>query len=180
MSVANRVTYFLEDFILEGGKVGYGGAYLAGQRVVGCAVLVQIPGNLVEVAADPAVLGGQLPDSGEQFIIDRRHMDNGAYGGAPYRLPEKFGLADTIGRKPRCEVGVFIFGQPGFHNAAAVGCVVFLSHGRDLLSCRMSAAGISGASRKAGFGEGTPQQVSREGQNRRIADFGTVVETCSK
>ena len=32
----------------------------------------------------------------------------------------------------------------------------------------------------AGFGEGTPQQVSRERQNRRIADFGTVVETCSK
>ena len=40
-------------------------------------------------------------------------------------------------------------------------------------------ASISGESRKAGFGEGTPQQVSREGQNRRIADFGTVVETCS-
>ena len=39
--------------------------------------------------------------------------------------------------------------------------------------------GLSGASRIAGFGEGTPQQVSREGQNRRIADFGTVVETCS-
>ena len=38
---------------------------------------------------------------------------------------------------------------------------------------------VSGASRKAGFGEGTPQQVSREEQNRRIADFGTVVETCS-
>ena len=38
---------------------------------------------------------------------------------------------------------------------------------------------IGGASRKAGVGEGTPQQVSREGQNRRIADFGTVVETCS-
>ena len=36
-----------------------------------------------------------------------------------------------------------------------------------------------GPSRIAGFGEGTPQQVSREGQNRRIADFGTVVETCS-
>ena len=39
--------------------------------VVGCAVLVQIPGYLVEVAADPAVLGGQLSDSGEQFVIDR-------------------------------------------------------------------------------------------------------------
>ena len=41
-------------------------------------------------------------------------MDNGAYGCAPYRLPEKFGLADAIGRKPRCEVGACIFGQPGF------------------------------------------------------------------
>ena len=74
------------------------------------------------------------------------------------------GVRVIVGRKPRCEVGVFIFGQPGFHNAAAVGCVVFLSHGRDLLSCRMSAAGISGASRIAGFGEGTPQQDSRRGK----------------
>jgi len=41
-------------------------------------------------------------------------MEYGAYGSAPDRLPEKFRLADTIGRKPRCEVGVFIFGQPGF------------------------------------------------------------------
>ena len=41
-------------------------------------------------------------------------MDYGAYSRPPYRLPEKFGLADTIGRKPRCEVGVFFFGQPGF------------------------------------------------------------------
>ena len=39
------------------------------RRIVGCAVLVQIPGYLIEVAADPAVLCGQLPDSGEQFII---------------------------------------------------------------------------------------------------------------
>ena len=95
MSVANRVTYFLEDFILEDGKVGYGGAYLAGKGVVGYAVFVQIPGNLIEVAADPAVLGCQLPDSGKQLVIDRRHMDNRAYGRPPYRLPEKFGLADT-------------------------------------------------------------------------------------
>ena len=71
MSVANHITYFLEDFILEGGKVGYGGAYLAGQRVVGCAVLVQIPGYLVEVAADFAILGGEFPDSGKQLVIDR-------------------------------------------------------------------------------------------------------------
>ena len=101
--------------------------------MIGRAVLVQIPGNLVEVAADPAVLGCELPDSGEQFVIDRRHMEYGAYGGTPDRLPEKFRLAATIGRKPRCEVGVFIFGQPGFHNAAAVGCVVFQMCIRDSL-----------------------------------------------
>ena len=99
----------------------------------GFSVFVQIPGNLIEVAADPAVLGCQLPDSGKQLVIDRRHMDNRAYGRPPYRLPEKFGLADTIGRKPRCEVGILIFGQPGFHNAAAVGRVVFLSHGVNLI-----------------------------------------------
>ena len=36
-----------------------------------------------------------------------------------------------------------------------------------------------GASRIAGFGEGTPQQDLPQGQNRRYADFGTVVESCS-
>ena len=34
--------------------------------------------------------------------------------------------------------------------------------------------------RQAGFGEGTPQQDLPKGQNRRYADFGTVVESCSK
>ena len=38
----------------------------------------------------------------------------------------------------------------------------------------------SGASRIAGFGEGTPQQDLPKGQNRRYADFGTVVESCSE
>ena len=41
-------------------------------------------------------------------------MEYGAYGSAPDGLPEKFGLTDTIGRKPFCEVGVFFIGQPGF------------------------------------------------------------------
>lgn len=57
------------------------------------------------------------------------HMEYGAYGSAPDGLPEKFGLTDTIGRKPFCEVGVFFIGQPGFHNMAAVGGVVSLRHG---------------------------------------------------
>ena len=38
----------------------------------------------------------------------------------------------------------------------------------------------SGTSRIAGLGEGTPQQDLPKGQNRRYADFGTVVESCSK
>ena len=38
----------------------------------------------------------------------------------------------------------------------------------------------SGTSRIAGFGEGTPQHDLPKGQNRRYADFGTVVESCSK
>ena len=38
----------------------------------------------------------------------------------------------------------------------------------------------SGTSRIAGFGEGTPQQDLPKGQNRRYADFGTVVESCSE
>ena len=38
----------------------------------------------------------------------------------------------------------------------------------------------SGTSRIAGFGEGTPQQDLPKGQNRRYADFGTMVESCSK
>ena len=50
------------------------------RALYGYAVFVQIPGNLIEVAADPAVFGGQLPDSGKQFIIDRGNGNNGAYG----------------------------------------------------------------------------------------------------
>ena len=84
--------------------------------------------DLVEVAADFAILGGEFPDSGKQLVIDRRHMDNGAYGRPPYRLPEKFRLADTIGRKPRCEVGVFFICEPCLDDMAAVGRVVSLRH----------------------------------------------------
>ena len=59
----------IEDFILESGKVGYGCAYLAGPRMVGCAILVQIPGYLVEVAADSAVLGGNLNQIAESSSL---------------------------------------------------------------------------------------------------------------
>ena len=56
-------------------------------------------------------------------------MEYGAYGSAPDGLPENFGLTDTLGRKPFCEVGVLFIGQPGFHNMAAVGGVLSLRYG---------------------------------------------------
>ena len=170
-------------------------------RIGGPAALMALPGTMEEVQTvfktaaelgiEPFFLGNGsnllVADGGYPGFVVKRAGEfeeicfcPALKGGKPQLTAGGAALLSTLSKTPRCEVGVFIFGQPGFHNAAAVGCVVFFSHGRDLLSCRMSAAGISGASRIAGFGEGTPQQVSREGQNRRIADFGTVVETCSK
>ena len=72
---------------------------------------------------------------------------------------------------------------------ASVGRIVSLSYGYQLLSLtavlwaifKYFLVGFSiGTSRIAGFGEGTPQQDLPKGQNRRYADFGTVVESCSK
>ncbi len=80
MNVANSVTYFLQDFKLQGSKVGNGGRTSTDSCVVGCAVLVEGAGDLIEVAADSAVFGGQLPDSGKQLVIDRGNGNDGAYG----------------------------------------------------------------------------------------------------
>ena len=33
-------------------------------------------GNLIEVAADPAVFGGQLSERGKQLVVDRGNRDN--------------------------------------------------------------------------------------------------------
>ena len=77
---------------------------------------------------------GQLPDCGKQFIIDRGHGNNGAYGCPCNGLPDKFRLAHTIRGKPGGKVGVFFLGQPGFDYPAAVGRVVSFRHGYNLLS----------------------------------------------
>ena len=69
MNVANSVTYLSQDFKLQGGKVGNGGADFNGPRVIRCSVFVEKAGDLIEVAADPAVLGCQLPDSGKKFVL---------------------------------------------------------------------------------------------------------------
>ena len=40
-----------------------------GKLRVGAVPLVQRPGYLVQVTADPAVFGGQIPNSGKQLVV---------------------------------------------------------------------------------------------------------------
>ena len=134
MNVANGFTYLSQDFKLQGGKVGYGCPYLAGQVFVWCAVLIEGAGDLIEVAADFPVLGGQLPNGGKQFIIDRGNGANGANGRPCDSLPDKLGLADVVMLQPPGEVGVFFLGHAGLDYMAAVGRVVSLGYGYQLLS----------------------------------------------
>ena len=58
---------------------------------------------------------------------------------------------------------------------------IFLTLRGDRACKALSAGEVAAAVRLrwAGFGEGTPQQDLPKGQNRRYADFGTVVESCS-
>ena len=77
MNVANSVTYLSQDFKLQGSKVRNGGADFNGQGVVWCAVLVEGAGNLIEVATDFSIFGGQPANGGQQFIIDRETVTMG-------------------------------------------------------------------------------------------------------
>ena len=89
---------------------------------------------------------------------------DGAYGCPGYGLPDKLGLAHVVGRKPFCKLGVFFLGHACFDYPAAVRCVVSFSHGKTSFRLPHGCGGISGVSRMAGFGEGTPQQDSRRGK----------------
>ena len=72
---------FCKDFKLQGSKVRNGGADFNGQGVVwGCAYSLRVAGNLIEVATDFSVFGGQPANGGQQFIIDRGNGNDGAYG----------------------------------------------------------------------------------------------------
>ena len=88
-------------------------------------VLVEGAGDLIEVAADFSVFGGQPANGGQQFIIDRGNGNDGANGRPCNGLPDKFGLAHVIVFQPLGKVGVFFLGHAGFDHMAAVGCVVF-------------------------------------------------------
>ena len=86
------------------------------------------------------------------------------YGCPGYGLPDKLGLAHVVGRKPFCKLGVFFLGHVCFDYPAAVRCVVSFSHGKTSFRLPHGCGGISGVSRMAGFGEGTPPQDSRRGK----------------
>ena len=76
----------------------------------------------------------QAPDSGKQFVIDRGNGDDGAYGRFRDGLPDKLGLAHFKVRQTLGEVGVFFLGHAGLDYMAAVGRVVSLGYGYQLLS----------------------------------------------
>ena len=135
MNVANRFTYLFKNFKLQGGKVGSHRPYLPGKLRIGAVPLVQRPGDLIEVASDAPVFGGQLPDGGQQLVIDRGNGHDGADGRAPDGAADKLGLADTIRRKAGGKVGVFLLGHACFDYSAAVRRVVsFAGHRFQLLS----------------------------------------------
>ncbi len=95
-----------------------------GKGIVWRSVLVQIAGNLFEVAAALPVLPGQPADSGKQLVIDGEHGDDGLDGRVGDGLPDKLGLAHAVGGQALHEVGVFFLGHTGLDDAGAVGRVV--------------------------------------------------------
>ena len=107
----------------------------SGYAILGAVPLVQRPGDLIEVASDAPVFGGQLPDGGQQLVIDRGNGHDGADGRAPDGTADKLGLADTVGCKVGGKVGVFLLGQPGFdYPLSARRVVLFAGHGLHFLS----------------------------------------------
>ena len=104
-----------------------------GEGVIGCAVLVQTAGNLVQVAADFPVFGCEFPNGRKQFIIDRGNSNDQAYARLGKCLPDKLGLAHFAEGDTLEKLGVFFLGQACLDYPVAVGRVVSF-HGFQLLS----------------------------------------------
>lgn len=79
-------------------------------------------GDLIEVAADFSVFGGQLPKRGKQLVVDRGNRDNRTDACTLNGSADKLGLTDAVGRKAGVKIGIrrcYLFCFYG--NATVVG-----------------------------------------------------------
>ncbi len=130
MIVAIGFTYHFQHLEFEGGKVGNSGSHLTGQGVVGCAVFVEIPGDLVQVAADFPVLRHKGRYGGEHFFAVGSHPDNRRNPAVKNGLPDILGLAHGEGGAFVLKGSALVLGQTGLDNTFPLGGVVgFVWHG---------------------------------------------------
>ena len=82
--------------------------------------------------------------NGWPFVIDRRYMDNRTYDRPPYRLPEEFRPADTVGSEPQSRVWRR-YSPTSFPRGAKPQNCGFRHRGRNLL-CNYSRLPLTGFS----------------------------------
>ena len=131
---------------------------------------IQKPCDLIQVTSDLSILRSHPADSGKQlitgcgYLYDR--MDNCTGNG----LADHFSLTHSIGLAAFGKGFVFFIGQHRFDEMVAVRGIIFF---RDKASppIRKNETAMFDRNKKspypataAGFGEGTPQQVSDRGQ----------------
>lgn len=122
MNVANGFTYLFQNLKLQSGEIGSRRPHLCCKLGIGIVPVVDGTGNLIEVASDAPVFGGQLPDGGQQLVIDRGNRDNGTDACALNGSADKLGLTDAVGRKAGVKIGIrrcYLFCFYG--NATVVG-----------------------------------------------------------
>ena len=135
MNVANGFTYLFQNFKLQSSEIGSCRSHLCRKLGIGIVPATHGTGDLIEVAADFSVFGGQLPKRGKQLVVDRGDRDDGTDTCTLNGSADKLGLADSVGRKAGGKVRVFFLGHAGLDNMAAVGRVVpFAGHWLHLLS----------------------------------------------
>ena len=91
-------------------------SHLTGQGVVGCAVFVEIPGDLVQVAADFPVLRHKGRYGGEHFFAVGSHPDNRRNPAVKNGLPDILGLAHGEGGAFVLKGSALVLGQTGLDN----------------------------------------------------------------
>lgn len=126
MIVTIGFTYHFQHLEFKGGKVGNGGFYFSGQGVVECATLVQIPGNLVQVATDFPILRYMRRYSGEHFFAIGGHSDDGGNLAVKDGLPNILRLAHGDGGTLVLKDSALVFGQMSLDYTFPLGWVIGL------------------------------------------------------